>query len=136
MALAPEWGKSGASSWGGLVGRLWSGILGMNFFFSFVDVQRWGGKGENEPLLPSNQELICTIFFFNKTFPVKFCCSMEGDWIRDSQVILPRGQGLLLWSQGPHQALKCQPVTAGPVHTALGNYFHSGCPGQVAAGLE
>lgn len=85
------------------MGGFWSGIMGMNFFSPFVDFQRWGGKGENEPLLLSHQELICTIFFFNKTFPVKFCWSMEGDWIRDSHVIFPGRQGLLVLSQGPYQ---------------------------------
>lgn len=33
-------------------------------FFPFIDFQRWGGKGGNEPLLLSDKDLICTIVFF------------------------------------------------------------------------
>lgn len=39
----PERG-SGRRSQGVLLGRLWSGIMGMNFFFPFIDFQRWGGR--------------------------------------------------------------------------------------------
>lgn len=49
---------------------------GDELFFSSIDFQQWEGNGENEPLLLSNQELICTLFF-NKTFPVKFCWSTK-----------------------------------------------------------
>ena len=69
MGLTPVRGSGIAyGGQGELLGRLQSGIMGMNFFFPFTDFQRWGGKGGNEPLLLSNKELICTIVFFNKIF--------------------------------------------------------------------